>query len=156
MKKYVITFVAVAFAIGFSGNAFAGTATPSVSVSGTVTTTCVVGGTPTLAFGTLDADTNSGGATTNLAGMTLWCTKDDSVTFAVDNGQNYTSTRNMISGTDLLPYTVSFTSPVNGEGRGDTSTMITNLNLQANIAAGALDNVPAGSYSDTIVVTITY
>lgn len=159
MKKYMMALAAVAIVLAMmvSGACAAGTATPSVSVSGTVTTTCVVGGTGTLAFGTLDANTNSGGATANLAGMTLWCTKNDSVTFSVDNGQNYTTTRNMKSGTDMLPYTISFTSPVAGAGRGDTTTMITNLNLKASIAANALDNVPAGtSYSDTIVVTITY
>ena len=156
MKKYAVVLWVIAFVFAVPGGSYAGTATPSVPVSGIVATTCVVGGTGALSFGTLDADTNSGGATTNLTGMTLWCTKNKSVSFSVDNGQNYTTTRNMKSGTDLLPYTVSFTSPVNGEGRGDTTTMITNLNLRAIIAAGALDNVPAGSYSDTVVMTISY
>jgi spore coat protein U-like protein len=156
MKKYAVVLWVLAFVLAVTGGAYAGTATPSVPVTGVVGNTCVVGGTGALAFGTLDADTNSGGATTNLTGMTLWCTKNKSVSFSVDNGQNYTTTRNMKSGTDLLPYTVSFTSPVNGEGRGDTTTMITNLNLRAIIAAGALDNVPAGSYSDTVVMTISY
>jgi spore coat protein U-like protein len=93
-----------------------------------------------------------------MSGMTLWCTKGDSVTFAVGNGLNYAaSTRNMKdSGTDLIPYTVSFTTPVAGLGKSDTTTMVTNLALKATFAAGALDNLPAGSYSDTIVLTITY
>ena len=56
----------------------------------------------------------------------------------------------------MIPYTASFSSSVTGMGRGDTTTMITNLALKASIAANALDNVPANSYSDTIVLTINY
>ena len=118
----------------------------------------MVGGTGTLAFGTLDADTNSSGATATFAGMTLWCTKHQSVTFSVSDGNNYSGgTRNLNdSGTNLIPYSVSFTTPVVGQGRNDTTTMITNLALTATIAAGALNQVPAGSYSDAVVLTITY
>lgn len=158
MKKSIIILAVIAIVGLIVTGAYAGTASPSVSVSGTVNTMCVVGGTGTLAFGTLDADTNSSGATATFAGMTLWCTRNDSVAFSVSNGNNYSGgTRNLKdSGTNLIPYTVSFTTPVAGQGRNDTTTMITNLALTATIAAGALNQVPAGSYSDTVVLTITY
>ena len=158
MKKYIGVLVVIAVVIIAQGKIYAGSATPSVSVSGTVATTCVVGGTATLPFGSLDANANSGGVTVSLTGMTLWCTKNDSVSFSVNDGQNfYNGTKNMISGAgDKLPYTVSFSTPVSGVGKGDATTMITNLNLRASIAANALDAMPAGAYTDTIIVTITY
>jgi spore coat protein U-like protein len=159
MKKYIIVLSAMLMVLSMVSGAYAGTATPNVGVSGTIVNTCVVGGSGTMAFGTLDANTNSAGLTTPImSGMTLWCTKGDSVTFAVGNGLNYAaSTRNMKdASTDVIPYTVSFTTPVAGLGKSDTTTMVTNLALKATFAAGALDNLPAGSYSDTIVLTITY
>jgi spore coat protein U-like protein len=119
----------------------------------------VAGGAGTLAFGSLDAQTNAGINTTPImSGMTLWCTKGDSVVFSVGQGLHYAASTNNLQdgGTNKIPYTVSFTTPVVGLGKSDTTTMITNLALKATIAAGALDNVPAGSYGDTVVVTITY
>jgi spore coat protein U-like protein len=160
MKKRMIILAAIAIVLAMISGAYAaGSATPNVVLSATVATTCVVGGSGTMAFGSLDANTNSGGSTTPImSGMTLWCTKNDSVAFAVGNGLNYAaSTRNLKdSGSNVIPYTVAFTTPITGLGKSDTTTMVTNLALKATIAAGALDNVPAGSYGDTVVLTITY
>jgi spore coat protein U-like protein len=160
MKKKMIVLAAIAIVLAMTSGVYAaGSATPTVGVSATIATTCVVGGSGTMSFGSLDANTNAGINTTpSMSGMTLWCTKNDSVSFAVGNGLHYAAlTRNLQdSGSNVIPYTVSFTTPVSGLGKGDTTTMVTNLALKATIAAGALDNVPAGSYSDTVVVTITY
>ena len=97
MKKYIIVFAAMLMVLSMVSGAYAaGTATPNVGVSGTIVNTCVVGGAGTMAFGSLDANTNAGLTTPIMSGMTLWCTKGDSVTFAVGNGLNYAaSTRNM-------------------------------------------------------------
>ena len=127
---------------------------PSGSVNGTVLTACLVTGNATLSFGTLDAATNAGGATATVTPLSIMCTMGDAITVTNNGGLNYSGTPRMISGTNYVPY--NFSSAGSLTGAGGTTNIGGNLALGGSINAGALDNIPSGTYSDTITLTINY
>jgi spore coat protein U-like protein len=127
---------------------------PSGSVSGTVLKACLVTGNATLSFGTLDAATNAGGATATVTPSSIMCTMGDAITVTNNGGLNYSGTPQMISGTNYVPY--NFSSASSLTGAGGTTNIGGNLALGGTINAGVLDNIPAGTYTDTITLTINY
>jgi spore coat protein U-like protein len=58
------------------------------------------------------------------------------------------------AGTDVLVYSVAYTASLTGSGI--TTDIGSTLALTGSLAAGALDAIPAGSYSDTLTLTIAY
>ncbi len=132
---------------------------PAGSVTGSVQNACLVTGSPSLTFGTVDAVTNAAGATATVAPPVVKCTTNGSVSVSDNGGLNYSgSPRLKDSSGNYINYSVGYSTPLNGAG-GTTDiggNGAGRLNLQATIPAGALDNAPAGTYSDTITLTISY
>jgi large repetitive protein len=131
---------------------------PIGSVTATVMNVCSVNGSPALAFGALDAATNASGATATVTAPSIMCTMSDPVTVSNNGGLNYSGTPRMKSGTDYINYNFSSAGSLTGAG-GTTDiggSGAGHLALGATIPAGALDNVPAGTYNDTITLTISY
>jgi spore coat protein U-like protein len=130
----------------------------TVTAVGNVINACSVTGSPSLNFGTLDAASNAGGATATAIAPTIMCTKGDAITVTNNGGLNFSGTPRMKSGANYLNY--NFNSASSMTGAGGTTNIggngTGNLNLGATISAGALDNVPAGAYSDTVTLTINH
>lgn len=144
-----------------SGN---GSASGSMAVSATVSVTCTVSGGP-LAFGTYA----SSAATTGSSTISVSCDGVPSITpyIAVDGGQNTSTSgstvRNMANSvttvTDLLAYslatTTSGTDLTNGATVAATQTSgDQTITLYGKIASA--QKVQAGSYADTVALTLTY
>ena len=140
----------------------AGSATSGFTVSATVSANCTISS-GALAFGAYDPVVAN--ASTNLdqtSTITVACTKGSTSTVSLDNGSNASgSTRRMKSGTVYLTYemyndsarsvvwnstnTVSYTA---------ASKAATGLTLYGRVAAG--QDVPSGSYTDSVVATINF
>jgi spore coat protein U-like protein len=142
----------------------AATTTGSFSVTATVLGVCTVGAT-TLAFGNYtpsNGTPNDAGSTVNVT-----CNNGSAYTIALDAGATAGATvaaRAMTSGANSLSYALYTTAgrtTVWGDGALSTVT-------QGGTGSGAQQNftvygripvnqyVPAGSYSDTVTVTLTY
>ncbi|HET20250.1 MAG TPA: hypothetical protein ENO16_06545 [Chromatiales bacterium] len=147
MKKLLIANLCVAGLL--SSAAWAGD-TATVTVSATVVGTCQFNSNGTVGF-TLDPSVG-GNVTGTVSNPEFWCTKNASWTITDDLGLNEAGTqRNMKNaGTDLIPYSFGYTSTGTGEGK---STPIT-MNIAASVAEADYIDKPAGSYSDTVTLTI--
>lgn len=153
-----------------SSASHAGTATSNLSVTATVTANCSISTSP-VAFGAYDPV--SVNATTALDGsgtITVTCTSGANGTITLgqgaDPGGGSTDTapaRQMKdAGTDVLAYTLYQDSGrttvwgnTAGTGVSDVGTGVAqNVTVYGAVAAG--QNVPAGSYSDTVLATVTF
>ncbi len=163
IKKFAFGVVAAGglFALQTSASS-AATATANMSVTATVQATCIMSAN-TLAFGTYTA-TQLDGATT----LSVTCTNTTPYTIALDAGTfagATTSTRKMtgsVGGTSLAYAlysnagrttnwgTNTGTDTVAGTGNGAAQT----INVYGRITAGQY--VDPGSYTDTVVATLTY
>lgn len=143
----------------------ADTANSNLSVSATVTNNCTVS-TGAVAFGSVNT---IGGANIDGTGsLSVTCTKGAGWTAAagVGGGTGATfATRKMAAGTDLLNYTLytdSSRSSVWGNGTGSTAQFsgsgtgsAQSSTIYGRVPSGQT-SVPAGSYTDTVAVTVTY
>ncbi|MGH8278004.1 MAG: Csu type fimbrial protein [Gammaproteobacteria bacterium] len=151
--------------------AHAGTSAGTFSVTATVVNSCVINSAGNLAFGNYDP--NSATPTTGSSSIKVNCTKGDAYTIALNYGANGGSATNriMVSGTNQLDYNLytdtgysnvwlaTCPSPVGtscdgGTGAGPGAGNAQTYTVYGSIAIG--QNVPAGSYSDTIQVTVTF
>ncbi|WP_395331241.1 spore coat U domain-containing protein [Novosphingobium sp. BL-8H] len=130
---------------------------------------CTVSTTP-MAFGNYD-QTAAAPRDVN-ATVTINCTSVASVLSTADialstGGSNSATARRMISGSNLLYYNIYADSGHNtvwGDGTGGASIVQVQLNGLLNFSSSAtaygripaLQNVPVGSYSDTLTITVTY
>ncbi len=157
--------VAAALLGAASSAALAGTASSSMSVTATVTANCTVS-TTALAFGSVD--TISGSNVDSTGSLAIVCT--NGTTWAASagvgsgSGASYAN-RRMTAGANLLNYNIYTTAArtiVWGNGTGGTGTIPgTGTGLtQAVTVYGRVNSgqtsVPAGSYADTVAVTVTY
>ena len=163
---------AVAIALGGAATAFAGTGTTQFTVTATVINDCVINST-NIAFGNYDPTVAT--ALTATGGVTAKCTKGDSVSVALNQGNNPAGgstaavpARQMISGGNLLPYHIYIAAaPSTTEwGTGTVGTNEPAAQVAASVAtaltfttygslpAGA--DVPAGAYTDTVTATVTF
>jgi spore coat protein U-like protein len=137
----------------------------NLPVSATISTVCTLS-TSAVAFGTVS--TISGSSVDAAGGIDVTCTNGASWTAAADVGSGSGATfatRKMTSGSDLLDYTLytdSGHSNVWGDGSSGNATFSgtgsgssQSLTVYGRIAAGQTA-APAGSYSDTVAVTVTY
>lgn len=113
-----------------------------------------------VAFGDYDVFTTTG--TSSTGSVTVSCQGNASYTITLSAGSGTFASRVMASGSHKLDYNLftdtthltiwgdgtSGTRIVSGNGKGATYTVYGLI--------PALQNVPAGSYSDTITVTVTY
>ena len=159
MKKYLAVLTVMIFALGMTSMVYAGSKNDAVPVSATVAANCTISG-GSIAFGTLDAVTNSGGATATVTQPVIKCTKGASVAVTDDMGANEASSgvaparMKKSDSSDYIEYAVTYATPLTGTGIN--SDIGATLTLAATIASGKLDDAPAGSYSDTLTLTVTY
>ncbi|GAB4227446.1 MAG: hypothetical protein OHK0028_00120 [Deltaproteobacteria bacterium] len=152
MKNRMAFLVAIAALV--AGGAAWAADTNTLTVQASVVGTCkFVSSTSTLNFGALDpsAGTDVNGSTT----AQFWCTKGvntDSIT--AGQGLNYSGSKNQmkdsVSG-EFIPYTLTLTkdgSTNNGPGSPRT------LTIAGNVLGADYTGKSAGSYSDTVTISI--
>jgi len=142
------------------------TATGNLSVSATVPTNCVVTTSP-VAFGNVDVTLNAN--SDNTGGISVTCTSGTAWTATANAGASATGTlavRQMVNGANKLNYalyTDAARTTIWGDGAGGTTATITGTGtgtaqastIYARVPSGQT-GLPAGSYTDTVVVTVTY
>jgi len=69
---------------------------------------------------------------------------------AATNGSNFSGSRRMTNGTGFIPY--SLTLPANRAGPG-TGTW-RRFTLTGTVLGASYTNAPAGSYSDTVTISV--
>lgn len=147
-------------------NTHADTATGNLSVTASVSKTCTLT-TTAVAFGTYDPA--AGTDTTATGAVTVTCTSGTGYTVALDAGANPgtagdTDTRRMKANTsDYLPYLLyqdaAHTTPWGNSGGEILTGQIGDGSAQTiDVHGVVLKNqyVAAGSYVDTVIVTVTY
>jgi len=164
----IIAGTAVA-STGFASRAIAGTATSPLTVSATVPANCLISTTPAT-FGNYDPiGTNASNALGVATGRaTTTCTTGAAAIITLGQGLNpatgsteATPIRQMASGTNRLTYQLDKTA--GGGNWGNTSatgvnTTGTGSAVQQTVFGVILpaQNVPAGTYTDTVVATVTF
>lgn len=161
---------AAALAILASGMAFAGTSTSNMSVSATVSNNCTISA-GALAFGSYDPIvTNATTALDQTATLTVTCTQGASATVTLGQGANADTgstddapLRRLNTGSEYLSYALYSDSArttvfgnTAGTGAAYTGTGSSGtITVYGRITAGQT-SANAGSYSDTVVATITF
>ena len=170
LRTLVITGAAVLPLAIAAMPAQAGTATGTFQVTATVVNSCKINSAGALAFGNYDP--TSASPTTGSSQISVNCTKGDVYTIALNYGANGGSAANRImsdgAGNNLnynlytdSGYTLVWNSTCGagnncdgGTGAGPGAGNAQTYTVNGQIAAG--QNVPAGSYSDTITLTVTF
>jgi spore coat protein U-like protein len=144
--------------------AFAAEDTSTLDVSATVTSNCVIG-TTALAFGSVDV--TSGANVDGEGGISVTCTSGTAWTATADIGVGTGATmdsRKMMSGANLLDYSIytdvarstvwgdgAVTADITGTGTG----VVQETAIYGRVPLGQ-SSLPAGAYTDTVTVTVTY
>jgi spore coat protein U-like protein len=146
--------------------AYAATATSSLSSSATVTSNCDVS-TTAVAFGSVNVI--SGANVDATGGLSVTCTSGTAWSASADAGAGTGATmavRKMANGANLLNYALytdsarsnvwgnaadASTVKINGTGTGSAQAST----IYARVPSGQT-SLPAGSYSDSVTVTVTY
>ena len=143
-------------------NVNAATATSSFTVSASVSANCTISA-GALAFGAYDpVVANASANLDQTSTITVACTKGASASVALDNGGNFSSGRRMTDGSsNFLTYEIysnagrttvwNSSAPVSYTAASKAASSLT---VYGRVAGG--QDVPAGSYSDTVVATITF
>lgn len=145
--------------------ALAATATSSLNVTATVTANCTVS-TSALAFGSVNVI--GGSNVDGTGGLTITCTNGTAWSAAAGigsgSGASFTN-RRMTAGANLLNYNLYTTTArtiVWGDGTASTGTLsgtgtggAQSVTVYGRVGSGQT-GVPAGSYADTVAVTVTY
>ncbi|MGD9710563.1 MAG: spore coat U domain-containing protein [Thermomicrobiales bacterium] len=163
-KEYGRLAAISAILCGISAPVHAGTATTTFPVSATVLSVCSVSALP-LAFGNYDPTASVDlDATTSLD---VLCTIGTSFTVGLNQGTSSgatVSTRAMVNGADTLDYSLyqdsgRTTNWGNTPGTDTPSATVAGLSATSMTVYGRVpqgQNVPPGSYLDTITVTVNY
>lgn len=144
----------ITLVIAMASGVWATDTTSSVGATATVTAACQFGGSPSIDFGSGDADTGFAAAT--IIQPSLWCTNGYTAAVSDDGGENAAplgpfKLKDAVSG-DFITYNFSYTTAPAGLGKSTTNI----LTLSANIPTANIADVHAGTYTDTVVLTITY
>ncbi len=156
---------ATAAAALFASPAAAAPPSANLSVNATVSANCTIS-TTGLDFGSID--TLSASPVLGTGGVAVACTNGSAWTISADVGTGTGATfatRRMKSGANLLNYTLftdSARTTVWGDGTNSTGVIgatgtgsTQNVTIYGRIP-GSQTGVPAGVYSDTVSVTVTY
>ena len=152
MRRTLMAVIAVAL-VAMAGAAMAADTT-TVAVSATVVGTCKFTAGGTIPFGNLDPSvgTNQTPAVTQ---PTFWCTKGADYTITDDGGlhESGPTNRRMLhaSLTEYIPYSFTYTAAGKGLGPANILTM----NIASTVLGADYINASAGSYTDTVTLTIT-
>lgn len=152
MKHIRIGLVGALCAAGILGSsaALAGD-TATVAVSASVVGVCKFNSGGSVSF-TLDPSTG-GDVNGTVSQPQFWCTKGASYTISDDDGLNESGTTHRMkhaSLADVIPYSFSYTASGSGTGPG---TPI-NMNIASTVVSADYLNASAGSYADTVTLTI--
>ncbi|NCU10725.1 MAG: spore coat protein U domain-containing protein [Sphingomonadaceae bacterium] len=142
----------------------AATAQTTMGISATVLNACIVSATD-MAFGTYDP--TSASATDSTSSINVTCTIGTSFSVGLNAGSTAgasVTARQMASGSDRLNYAL-FSDAARTTNWGNTpgtntpapttaTALPATLTVYGRIAAQ--QNVPAGSYTDTVTITVTY
>jgi spore coat protein U-like protein len=166
MRRHTIAPIAAGILLALAGSAEAATKTTSFNVSASVAANCLVSAT-NLAFGSYTGVAALNGT----SDVNVRCTNGSGYTLMLSPGGGSYGTRLLTSGTDSLQYNLytsgTYTS-IWGDGTSSTAVVTgtgTGLAAASNITHtvhGLLpDNAtneaaPAGSYADSITVTVEY
>lgn len=150
-----------------AANSYAATNTSNMSVSATVAANCSISA-GALSFGTYD--TVSAAAVDGTATISTTCTSGSAATVTLGQGLNAATTstdaaplRQMKAGTDVMAYqlysesgrtTVWGNTTATGKATTGTGSNV-DVTVYGRITAGQ-NTLPAGSYTDTVVATITF
>lgn len=129
--------------------------TQNLNVTASVTALCKFSSAvQTFTFGTLDPS-NAVLTAGSGASVTYKCTKGTNAAgVTASNGSNFSGSRRMSNGTDFIPYSLTVAGGAQ-TGLGFSAAMNLSLTLSGNVAATAYQDVSAGNYTDTVVLTIT-
>lgn len=160
----LMTAAVVAAMLGVAGTAAAG-GTHTVSVSATVTGVCIVpvsDQTSTLGFGSIDGSmagpfnaTWSGGNFRCTNGTTYTVTSNDglweSASGGASNRMKLSTAANCSTASDCIRYTM--TNATTGTGSGMTTNI--SFNVTGQTTAADIASAAAGSYADTVTLTVS-
>ncbi len=166
--KLVSTVLSVAMATLFATSAFAGAATANLGVTASVSDNCIIA-TADVAFGAYDPIVANAASPRNGTGtVTITCTTDASAVLTLglganDNGGNASDpARRLSDGSNFLSYTLFTDFNRTTEWGNDAGTGVADTGTgtaSAHTVYGSIDpaqNVPEGSYADTVVATVTF
>ena len=155
MKLSNLIAVGTLCAVGAICNTALAADTATVTVSANVVGTCKFNSGGSVSF-TLDP-TSASNATGTVTQPAFWCTKGASYSITDDKGIHEavagTAPRRMVHATltEYIPYTFAYTAA--GTGNGKTSPIT--LDISASVVNSDFVNASAGSYSDTVTLSIT-
>jgi spore coat protein U-like protein len=171
LKTAVFAIAAAAVMVLMPSTASAGTTTGTLAASATIANTCHYNS-GTMSFGPYDPIVTNAATALSVTGtISLTCTINDSLTMTANAGANSshasgacataTCSRAMASGTNYLSYDLYTTSghttvwnATNSIADTVTGSMNQSLSVYGYIPAAIAD--PAGSYSDSVTVTVTF
>jgi spore coat protein U-like protein len=163
LRKHLIHLVLPIIVLALSNSSMAATTTTTFTVTATVVATCSVSATD-LSFGNYDPVSVSDLDATNT--VTVTCTDGTSYDVGLDAGVGAgatVATRKLTNAGNTLDYTLYQDAPrttvwgntVGVDTINDTAGAVsTDHTVYGRIGNG--QNVPAGLYSDTVTVTVTY
>ncbi len=161
-KLHTLGFAsAVVLVAGWGGLAQAATETSNLSVTAEVTASCSITTSP-VGFGNYDPVVAHASADLDATGtVTVTCTDGSSATISLGQGANFSTDRRLgDGGTNFITYNLfsdvgrttvwdeTTTVATTGTGLADPHTVYGRIT--------ASQNVPAGSYTDTVVATVTF
>ncbi|MDE1916583.1 MAG: spore coat U domain-containing protein [Sphingomonadales bacterium] len=164
MKKSLVTFSVFYACFAQGGAASAATATSTMNVSTTVQSVCVTSAND-LSFGAYDPTASSPTDATTTISIT--CTSGTNFSVGLNQGTASGATvtaRKMTNGSNLLGYTL-YSDSSRSTNWGNTVGTDTPAQITAGSSPSLLtvygriapqQNVPSGTYSDVVTVTVTY
>jgi len=153
MKTFFVAAAAIAL-IAMAGSGMASDSN-TLTVTASVAGTCKFGSTTsTLGFGSLDP---SVGTDVNASNTTqFWCTKGVTTdVVSAGNGNNYAGGQRGMKDTvssDVIPYSLSLTKDLNLNAGPSAPRTLT---LAGTVLGADYTGKTAGSYSDTVTISIT-
>lgn len=166
-RAWRVALATTATAVAFgAGSAHAGSATTSLAISATVINNCTIS-TSAVAFGSYDPVVANASANLDSTGsITVACTKGATATIGLNTGSNASGTaRRLADGTsNYLTYEIykdSSRTSVWGNSGGDLHTPPVAPNksprtFTAYARVTSNQDVPAGSYTDTVTATVNF
>lgn len=166
MNKILNSFL-LALVFGASFSAHADTASGTIAVSTTVSNSCFLAAPGTFSFGNYDPTALSSIVVNS--SMSLRCTKGATVSIGMDKGLNSSAGsscsspgRQLANGSNFIPYSIfsptGFDFGCSADNVYNTTsasgTTVQNITYKGRITRGW--DVPAGSYTDTITVTVSF
>lgn len=153
MKKVLLAVTMLALVVTLSSTITFAADTGTVNINANVVGTCKF--TTSTANINVSLDPSVGGTVNGSGSLVFWCTKNASYTVTDDDGLYETGANaNRVfnsAASEYIPYTFSY-NPTSGTGSGPVSPIT--LNITASFAQTDYENASAGSYTDTVTITV--